>query len=143
MAEPDTNIIDTVREYAAEVEADKQKLKTMRERQTEIIESKNAFSDLEEAKEALAAAKQNLKSALLQDSEYNDLTENIADQKEKIKDSKEILSSYLLEHYRSTGEKQIELGDHGDAREVILIGKLGREQKYQTSMFVGGDHEGN
>lgn len=135
---PDRNIIDTVNTYAGDIEETAERVKILKEELQEVLEAEPLFSEVEEAKAALALAKENLKYRLLQNGRYNELSEKLADEKTVLKDQKEILSAYLLEHFRATGERQILLEESsGDARELRLTGKLGKEVKYQTNLFVG------
>ncbi len=138
-AATDRQIIDTVRTYAGDIDETASRVKLLKEQQAEVLENMPAYEDYIRAKEDLERAAEHLKSSLLQNGKYNDLAEKLADEKVVLKDQRGILSSYLLEHYRLTGERQIEMSEH-DAREIKFTGKLGKEVKYQTNLFAGDNH---
>lgn len=132
----ETKTIDTIRACAREIDATEQSIKTAREMAKEIVEGLLENEDVIEAKGVLEMKQEVLKAALLRNAKYNDLMERLAGLNEQLKDDKEVLSNALLLHYKQTGERQVEVNDHM-AREVLLTGKLGKEQKYQTSLFKG------
>lgn len=127
--------INAIRDLLHEMDETKAKVKAGRERAEEIKQLKSAYAEVEALTEKLADAKESLKMSLLQDGDYNDLMENIANEKLKYDDQKEMMSQHLVLFHDQFKEQQIELGDNGDARDVIIVGKLGREAKYQTSIF--------
>lgn len=138
----DNSTVDTIRTYANDIEALDSKVKTLREELKDVIEQDSNFSDVESLTEELKMAKDKLKYSLMGNSRFNELTEKLANEKEELKEAKDILSDYLVEHVVRTHEKQVEIDpDNGDAREVIVTGKLGKKQKYQTSMFRSSDNE--
>jgi DNA repair exonuclease SbcCD ATPase subunit len=127
--------INAIRDLLHEMDETKAKVKAGRERAEEIKQLKSAYAEVEALTEKLTDAKESLKMSLLQDGDYNDLMENIANEKLKYDDQKEMMSQHLVLFHDQFKEQQIELGDNGDARDVIIVGKLGREAKYQTSIF--------
>lgn len=132
----ETKTIDTIRACAREIEATEQNVKTTREMIKEIVEGLVENDELEELKLEVVNAQAKLKEVLMRNKRYNDLTEKLGQLNEQLKDDKDVLSNALLLHYKQTGERQIEVTNE-TAREVILTGKLGKEQKFQTSLFRG------
>lgn len=131
--------IENIRLTARDIEATKRKLKVVNEQIEAILEDMDEAEEVVKAQEALADAKQKLASALMGRGNYNDLMENAGEIKQTLKDQKEILSLHLVAYYQlSNGERQVEIDDYGNAREVILKGTLGAEGKYQTSLLTGG-----
>lgn len=131
------DIVDNIILTAGDIESTKRKLKTLKEQVAEILEGMDEAEAVELAADALAVAKQKLASALMGRREYNDLMENIAEYSHKLKGEKDVLSLHLVAYYKLADDgTQIEVDEMGNAREVILTGKLGAEQKYQTSMFA-------
>lgn len=137
MNNDDNSTIETIRTYAQDIDAGKSNIKTLREQIKERIEQNHNYAEVERLTAELKKAKDDLKYSLMQDSTYNDLMETLGSQKEELKENEEVLSDYLVEHYVKTHEKQVEMNPaNGDAREVLLKGKLGQEQKYQTNLFL-------
>ena len=44
---------------------------------------------------------------------------------------KQILSDHIVAYYGLTQERQLEIGEEGEAINLILTGKLGKTEKYQ------------
>jgi hypothetical protein len=143
MSDADTSIIETVREYQVDIAHTKDLLKVAREQKAEARSSHSAAAEVDRLSEELKAAKADLKTALLSDADWNNACEEESQLKAQLADQQDILSGYLLEHFRSTGEKQIELDTaNHDGREVVIKAKLGAEIKIQTNLF-GGASNGN
>jgi hypothetical protein len=133
-----SSAIETVKLYMADIAESDRKLAVLKEQLQEEIETTNEFETVQELDEKFKYAKQQLKSALMSNSTYNNLAEEKAQLQEKKKDQKQILSDHLVAYFQlSGGERQIEVSADGDAREVIVSGKLGKEQKFQTNLFQG------
>lgn len=137
----DHSTIETIRTYANDIESQESKIKTLKEQLKEIIEKDSNFATVEELVATLAEAREKPKLSLMGNSKYNELAEKLAQEKEGLKESREIMSDYLVEYYATKHEKQVEINpNNGDARDIILNGKLGKEQKkYQTNMFSGAE----
>lgn len=132
--------IETIRECATEIDKTKATIKNLREQALDIKEGMAAYDEYTKASDAAKAAKENLRLALMGKAEYNNIMEEIALEADKLKDAQEIISQHIAYYWRETGERQIEV-DHnnGDAREIIVKGKLGAKQKYQTNLFSDND----
>lgn len=127
--------VDTIRQYAVDLRELSDREKAAAEVLRAIEEGWPEYAEVDEFSERLKDAKDRLKQRRMADRGYNDQTEVLHAVKRDKKEAREILSDYLVNHFKITGERQVLMNDNnGDAREVILTGKLGRETKYQTSM---------
>jgi hypothetical protein len=127
--------VDTIRQYAVDL----RELADQEKAATEVLETIEQgwmeYQTVDDLSEKLKDAKDRLKQRRLADNRYNDQSEAVHAVKRDKKEAREILSDYLVNHFKITGERQVLMNDaNGDAREVILTGKLGRETKYQTSL---------
>lgn len=136
MSEVDSTI-QTIRLYEKDIDATKHKIDTINEQLRDELEAMQEYIAVRDAQEVLDEAKAKLKLALLDDASYNNLLEEKGQLNEKMRDMKEILSDHLVAYFAQTNERQIEISDNGDARSVIITGKLGKRQKYQTSLLAG------
>lgn len=137
--EHDDSTVETIRMYAKDVDSKSAQVKVLQEEIDEAIEGANAYSEVTDLETKLYAAKQKLKIELQRTPTYVNACERMADLKEELKDSKGILSDYLVEHFVRTHERQVEINTiNGDAREVVIKGRLGKKKKLQTSLFGSG-----
>lgn len=144
MAVDDNSIIETVRQYRDEISETKELLKVARERVKEERDSHSGAELVDRLAEELTAARQNLKSALMADGDYNDAMEEVGQLKAQLADQQDILSGYLVEHYRATGAYQIELDPgSGTGRDIVIKAKLGADDvNIQTHLFGVGGSDG-
>lgn len=128
--------IETIREYSSDIDRSKKKIKTLGEQAQEVLDGLVAYDEVLKAERALAQAKEGLKNALMNEGQYNNILEEIAQEKEKLRDMKDIMSQHIVFYFKETGDRQIEI-DHanGDAREIIVNGRLGAKSKLQTNLF--------
>lgn len=131
-----TDIIRNVRITEQSIESGKDKKRVLKEQLDELLQGVSEYEEVTESVAQLKVARQDLKLRLMSNANYNDLMEKLGSTKEELKDDEDILSSHLLAFFALTQDRQIELGEGGDAREVILKGKLGKDQKYQTNIFA-------
>lgn len=128
--------VESIRVIARDIDAKESGLKVKKDQLKEIVESMPEWNEVYELSEELKAAKEKLRIALMRNSRYNDLAEKIANEAEDLRDDKDILSAHVVEYYASTHQHQIEIDEsNGDARQVIVNGKLGKGAKYQPSLF--------
>ncbi len=133
-----TRLIDQVRTFDHGISKFETNLKRLKEMTTEAVEKLPEHDEVERLQEELKTAREALKQATLRLPGYNDLLQQIGDEKDALKEAKLNLSDFLLGYFHETGERQIEL-EPKDAREVILKGKLGKPRGYQTNLFSGGE----
>lgn len=114
----------------------KEEIKTRKELIAESTETRQAWLDLESAKSEVVRLREKLSQELLGDGDYNNQLEDLGQLKEKFKDQKETMSMLIVSYYVDTQEQQLETDSNGDAREILIAGKLGKKAKYQTSIFT-------
>lgn len=130
-----SRIVDGIKEFDADIEKTKQKVNTIKEQIEELLDSLNEYHDMIEVRDELALKREKLRLKLLQNSQYNNLLERLADEREFLKSTKQNLSDYIVAYFSQTGERQVDLGS--DARDLIMQGKLGKHgKKYQTNIFA-------
>jgi DNA repair exonuclease SbcCD ATPase subunit len=129
-----TRLIDNVRTFDQDIRKFETNIKRLNEMATEAVEKLPEHDEVERLKEELKTAREALKQATLRLPGYNDLQQQIADEKDALKSAKLNLSDFLLGYFHETGERQIEL-EAKDAREIILKGKLGKPTQFQTNLF--------
>src|SRR5450755_470507 len=129
-----TRLVENVRTFDQDIRKFETNLKRLKEMATEAVEKLPEHDEVERLKEELKTAREALKQATMRLPGYNDLVQQIADEKDSLKDAKLNLSDFLLGYFHETGERQIEL-EPKDAREVILKGRLGKAKDFQTNLF--------
>src|SRR5947209_10589047 len=132
--EDNTRLIDHVRTFDQDIRKFEINLKRLKEMATEAVEKLPEHDEVERLQEELKQAREALKQATLRLPGYNDLMQQIADEKDALKSAKLNLSDFLLGYFKETGERQIEL-EPKDAREIILKGRLGKAKEFQTNLF--------
>jgi chromosome segregation ATPase len=135
--QPDTDntrLIDHVRTFDHDIRKFETNLKRLKEMIEEAVSKLPEHDEIESLAEQLKTAREALKQAKLRTPGLNDLMQQLADEKDSLKDAKLNLSDFLLGYFKETGERQIELAEK-DAREVILKGKLGKPTQFQTNLF--------
>lgn len=119
-----------------ELERTKNEIATRKELIDEYVESQPLWLEVEAAKEELSRLKAGLDAALSGDGDYNDMLEDLGQLKDKQRSQKETLSDLVVGYRIETGEHQVELNNNGDARELVVTGRLGKKAKYQPSLFT-------
>lgn len=131
-----TVTINNIKDKERDIDATQQQIATRKEMIEELVEQKQEWLDVETAKEELEHARQRLAQVLATDRDYNDQLEDLGQLKDKLKSEKELLSDLIVGYALETKERQIELNNQGDARELVIKGRLGKKAKYQTNMFA-------
>ncbi len=127
--------IESIRTVARDVDSREGRIKALRDQIKQIVESMPEWVAVDDLTQSLKEARENLRVALMNKANYNNLMEKLGNEKSDLKDDEEVLSACLVDYYAVTREHQIELNESGDAREVIVRGKLGKDGKYQPSLF--------
>lgn len=136
------NTLTNIRDLDLRIWTTKGRIKTQQEVVDDIKAGHTAYSEMIKAKQLYETAREKLRVALLSDRDYNDAMENLAEEKVQLNEDKEVLSLHIVEYYTRTHERQVEIGDKpGDARELVVTGKLGARGKYQTNLFGGQKDE--
>lgn len=90
--------------------------------------------DIRDLTNQIETKKAQLNAKLSQDPDFHQMMEQKAGINQQIGDAKEILSSHVVLWKTSTGEDQVEY-DEVMGKEVIVTGRLGKLQRYQTNIF--------
>lgn len=127
-------LIETIRECDLELMDLKIAKKDVEE---ELAEHVAGFDESKEVKRLvleLENAKKKQAAVLSQDGDFSVLMEQRAGINQKIADAKEVLSTHVVAWKTLTGEDQVEY-DEVMGKEVIVTGRLGKLQRYQTNIF--------
>lgn len=127
---------NAILEQEQAIDHTKIEIATRKEMIADHIEKTQEWLDVEAAKEELLRLRQALAAKLSSDPDYNNQLEDLGQLKDKLKSEKETLSDLIVGYFANTKEHQLEVNNHGDAREVVITGKLGKKGKYQTNLFA-------
>lgn len=130
--------INAIKSQELAIDTTKNQIITRKELIAEAIESRQEWLDLESAKEEVKRLKSALDLSLSKDGDYNNQLEDLAQLKDKLKSEKETLSDLIVGYVITTSERQVEINNMGDARDLVIKGTLGKKSKYQTSLFNKG-----
>ena len=131
-----TKPIEMIRVYEADVKHTEARIKDLKVRLDEEVESLAETDEVAQAKNALAVAQDKLMSALKNKKGVNDLMEEIGAEREVLKGQKFQLSNALIAYYTQTQNRQVQMDEQGHTRDVLLTAKLSKEEhQYQTSIF--------
>lgn len=134
----DVQGLTTIRQYAVDIRDDTDKEKAAKEILDGLEIEWDEYQRVEQLTIDLTAAKEALKRRRGTSVRHVDQAEILAAAKRQKKEDQEILSDYLVAHFKITGERQVLMNEStGDAREVRISAKLGKETKYQTSLDLG------
>lgn len=131
------NVVQTVLGYRQDIERTTSQLADIKEQMEDELESMPEYTRWKELADQASNAKKQLDIALRGNGEYNDLAEQRAQLLAERRDQQAILSNYVVSYAVETKESQLELEGNGDALPIILKGKLGKPEKYQTNLFSG------
>lgn len=131
----DVDYIGTIRDASSAIEILKSNIKTKKEMIDDHVGNYQEWLDLESAKDEVERCRVALNVKLAGDADYNNSMEAMADMKLELKDKQDTLSTFIVAYHTETKENQIEIGTNGDARRLVIKGKLGRVEKYQTNIF--------
>ena len=129
-------LIKTVIGYRSDIERTAKALADIKEQIDDELRGMPEYDEWARLNEQVAAAKKRLTVALLGNAEYNDLAEQRANLLADKRDQEDILSNYVVSYAVDTKESQLELNNEGDSLPIILKGKLGKPEKYQTNLFA-------
>jgi vacuolar-type H+-ATPase subunit E/Vma4 len=128
--------ISAIQSQERAIEITKNKIATRKELMSDAVESKQEWLDLESTKEEVKRLANKLQLSLQGDLAYGNQLEDLAQLKDKLKSQKETLSDLVVGYVLETKERQVEMNNQGDARDLIIKGSLGKKGKYQTNLFV-------
>lgn len=127
-------LIDTIRETDLELMDLKQAKKELDKDISEHVAGFQESKDIRDLTNQLETKKAQLNAKLSQDPDFHEMMEQKSGINQQIADAKEILSSHVVLWKTSTGENQVEY-DEVMGKEVIVTGRLGKLQRYQTNIF--------
>lgn len=133
------SMIENIRILGKDIDKKAKELKLINEQVTGIIVNAKEYKDVSELEDDLVEARKKLKIALESSPAYTNLMESAGKLREELKDDREVLSGHVVEYYAESREVQVEMDDtNGDAREIIVTGRLGKQGKLQTNIFTHG-----
>ena len=135
VAENRRQLIQTIRETDLELIDLKSALKDVSEEITEHVAGYQESKDIAELKNQIETKKAQLNAKLSQDPDFVAYMDQKSGLNQQIGDAKEVLSTYVVAWKTLTGEDQVEY-DEVMGKEVIVTGRLGKLERYQTSILT-------
>ena len=131
------NVVQTGLGYRQDIERTTSQFADIKEQMEDELESMPEYTRWKELADQASNAKKQLDIPPRGSGEYNVLPEHRAQLLAERRDQQAILSNYVVSYAVETKESQLELEGNGDALPIILKGKLGKPEKYQTNLFSG------
>lgn len=135
VAENRRQLIQTIRETDLELVDLKAQKKDIDEELAEHVADYQESKDIAELKNQIETKKAQLNAKLSQDPDFATMMDQKTGLNQQINDAKEVLSTYVVAWKTLTGEDQVEY-DEVMGKEVIVTGRLGKLERYQTNMFT-------
>lgn len=123
----DKTTLQAIHRIMPELRESKEKLKNLREQLKDVMEQNDEYKQIAEEIKALSEKRLAAKRALLDDKDYQKVSEDMDDERTKQKDLQEILSHYLVSYYQETNDTRV-TDDLGETRQVILQAKVGKPE---------------
>lgn len=124
MAEDET-VLGAVHRLLMELDETKGKMKSMRDNLKDVMLQNSEYQELQDEIKELTAKKQQAKKVLEADRDYQAINSELAELKFKHKDLLEIMSHHLVTYYNEGHETAIK-DPEGEVRQLILNAKLGK-----------------
>jgi hypothetical protein len=128
-------LIETIRETDLELIELKASKKELDKDISEHVAGYQESKDLKDLAQQIETKKAQLNAKLSQDPDFSVMMDQKAGINQQIADAKEILSTHVVAWKTLTGEDQVEY-DEVMGKEVIVTGRLGKLERYQTNMFT-------
>lgn len=138
VAENRRALIETIRECDMELMDFKRQAKDVDEQLADCVGGFEETKEVKRLRAELEAAQKRQAAVLSGDQEFNNLMDQKASINLGIKDTKEVLSTHVVAWHELTGENQVEY-DEIMGKEVIVTGRLGKLERYQTNIFTPKD----
>jgi len=119
--------IEAIHNLMPEMRETQNNVKTLREQLKDVMEQNAEYRLLAEQIKELSEKRLMAKKALLDDKDYQKISVDLDDERLKLKDLQEILSHYLVSHYRETNQTQV-TDDLGETRAVVVSAKIGKAE---------------
>ena len=123
----DKTTLQAIHRIMPELRESKEKLKNLREQLKDVMEQNDEYKQIAEEIKALSEKRLAAKRALLDDKDYQKVSEDMDAERTKQKDLQEILSHYLVSYYQETNDTKV-TDDLGETRQVILQAKVGKPE---------------
>lgn len=128
-------LIETIRETDLELIDLKKEAKELDKDLSSHVAAYQESKDIAELQTQIESKKNQLNAKLSQDADFGAMMDQKSDLTRQIKDAREVLSTYVVAWKTLTGEDQVEY-DETMGKEVIVTGRLGKLERYQTNMFT-------
>lgn len=128
-------LIQTIRETDLELVDLKEAKKELEKDLSEHVAGYQESKDIKELQNQIETKKAQLNAKLSQDPDFSEMMNQKAGFNQQIADAKEILSTHVVAWKTLTGEDQVEY-DEVMGKEVIVTGRLGKLERYQTSLLT-------
>ena len=125
--EEEKTTIEAIHNLMPEMRETQNNVKTLREQLKDVMEQNDEYRVLAEQIKELSEKRLMAKKALLDDIDYQKISADLDDERLKLKDLQEILSHYLVSHYRETNQTQV-TDDLGETRAVVVSAKIGKAE---------------
>lgn len=123
----DETTLGAIQRLMAEMEETRSRIKAMRDNIKDVLLQNSEYQELQEELKELTNKRQQAKKLLEADRDFQTLNSELEELKFKLKDLQEIMSHHLVTHYNETQETQIKDPD-GEVRQIILSAKVGKPE---------------
>ena len=127
-------LISTIKQCDLDLVDLKMKKKDIDEELNDLVGDYQESKDIVVLKAELESKQKLLSAKLSQDEEFSRLMDAKHSVNLEIADTKEVLSAHVVQWKMLTSEDQVEFDDTM-GKEVIVTGRLGKLQRYQTNLF--------
>lgn len=128
-------LIETIRETDLELVDLKAAKKELEKDLAEHVAGYQESKDIRDLQQQIETKKAQLNAKLSQDPDFSEMMNQKSGFNQQIADAKEILSTHVVAWKTLTGEDQVEY-DEVMGKEVIVTGRLGKLERYQTSLLT-------
>jgi FlaA1/EpsC-like NDP-sugar epimerase len=129
----DETLLEAIHRLDQEIHEQKMVIARTNEGITAIIEDTDAHQSIVQYRQYILAAKEELKKELAGNSSYLRATEDLAEEKLKLKDLKDIMS-HNLRYYRENDATQVPMTNDHRAKQLLVTAKLGKEEAFQEQL---------
>lgn len=123
----DESTISAIHRLMLEIEETRKKTKDIRDNLKDVELQNSEYQELQEELKELTVKRQVAKKLLEADRDYQVLNSEMEELKFKLKDLQEIMSHHLVTYYNETQETQIK-GADGETRQLLLSARVGKPE---------------
>lgn len=128
----DETTIDAIHRLMVEMEETRQKAKDIKDNLKDVELQNSEYQELQEEIKEMSVKRQQAKKLLEADKDYQVLHSEAEELKFKLKDLQEIMSHHLVTYYNETQETQIK-DSTGEVRQLILSARVGKPEMLASS----------